>query len=69
MLATKKCIFHYDRSKAAWRGHHKYLKHDGKECAAFICDDEQLTDHDIVHIKFEDGFTTNVYAYELEAIG
>lgn len=68
MIITKKYIFHYDKTKAAWSGHSRYLKHDGKECTAFVYDDEQLNDYDMVHIKFEDGFTANVYPYELEEI-
>lgn len=68
MLITKKCIFHYDATKAAWCGHTRYLNHDGQVCIAYICEGEQLTDFDMVHIKFEDGFTANVYPYELEEI-
>lgn len=68
MLTAKKYIFHYDTSKAAWCGHTKYLNHDSKECVAFICDDEPLGVLDLVHVKFEDGFTANVYTYELEEI-
>jgi hypothetical protein len=68
MLVTKKYIFHYDAKQADWSSHTKYLKHDGKECTAFVFDDEKLETLDMVHIVFEDGFPANAYPYELEEI-
>ena len=66
MLTTKKCIFRYDDKEPAWCGHTRYKEHSGKACIAFFCGNDQLGPLDAVRVEFEDGFTANVYNYELE---
>lgn len=69
MLITKKCTFHYDDKEPAFAGGHvRYKEHDGKPCIAFFSRNEHLGPLDIVRVEFEDGFTANVYNYELEEI-
>ena len=57
-------IFRYDTTQPAWKNHTKIAEHDGMECVADITDTGVL---DVVHIRFDDGFETNAYVYELEA--
>lgn len=67
-VIEKKYIFRYDSTKPAWCGHTRYLEHSGQECIAIAIEDDTFSDMDVVHIKFEDGFAANVYAYELEEV-
>lgn len=67
-MITKKYIFHYDTTKAAWCGHTKYMNHDGQECTALIFTEDEISTFTVIHVKFADGFTANVFFYELEEV-
>ncbi len=67
MLVTNKYIFHYDAKKAAAK-HSKYLAHDGQVCTAYLDSNDKFIPHDVLNVMFEDGFSANVYFYELEEI-
>jgi len=67
MLVAKKYIFHYDTNKAAAK-HSKYMTHDGQECVTLLDSNDKFIPHDVLTVMFEDGFSANVYFYELEEI-
>ena len=66
MFYTKRYIFHYDTSKAAWSNHTKLLAHNNKECTALLFEDDDI--NDLVNIEFDDGFEAMAFMYELEAV-
>lgn len=68
MFYTKRYIFHYDVKQPSLHCHTKMLEHNNMECTAFLLDEDEDDDSNCVNIRFDDGFETNVFIYELEAV-
>lgn len=64
-VSHKKYIFHYDDSYPSAYSEDVLLKHDGQICSATVHNYDKF---DKVTVVFEDGFETQVIAYELEVV-
>lgn len=61
----KKYVFHYDDSYPSAFDGDKLMEYDGQICSAEVYNHDKF---DKVTVVFEDGFKTQVIAYELEAV-
>lgn len=65
MLIDKEYIFHYDKTKSAWKNNSKIMEHDGMPCFAYVPSD---LDFDGAEILFADGFKMYALRHELEEV-